>query len=205
VTNLRIRPLDPLSIPKPVRIEAEVSEGPRFKFLAFKFTGNSGISTEKLLAAFPLHSGEFFDAGKIRAGLGSLRTLYVSKGYLDVVPVPAIQKLADARIVLTFQITEGLQYRMGTLEIEGDSDSADQLRLNWELKPGEPYDATYLTKFLEANRSYLPAQFERDNDVAVLRDCRDMTVTVHIELEPKRGVRSPLQENGCQKDKSASK
>lgn len=107
MTKLRVRPLDPLAIPKPVRIEAEVSEGPRFRFLGFKFNGNSGISTEQLLAAFPLHSGEFFHTGKIRAGLESLRTLYVSKGYLDIVPAPATQKLADAKVMLTFEITEG--------------------------------------------------------------------------------------------------
>jgi outer membrane protein assembly factor BamA len=150
-------------------------------------------------------TGEVFDTGKIRAGLGSLPKLYVSKGYLDVVPAPATQKLSDAKVMLTFEITEGLQYRMGPLEIEGDSDLGDQLRLHWELKTGEPYDANYLTEFLEANRSHLPAQFQLDNDVAVLRDCRDMTVTVHIELDPKRGPRPPLQEHGCQKDKGAAK
>lgn len=77
--------------------------------------------------------------------------------------------------------------------------------MNWELKPGEPYDATYLTKFLEANRSHLPAQFQRGNDAAVLRDCRDMTVTVHIELDPRRSARPALQENGCQSDKKVPK
>ncbi len=48
VTNLKVRALDPLARPKPVRIEAEVTEGARYKFGAFQFTGNQALSSAEL-------------------------------------------------------------------------------------------------------------------------------------------------------------
>src|ERR1700732_3425485 len=44
VKNLRIRPSDPLAVPKPVSLEAEVAEGRRFKVAKIEFVGNHVFS-----------------------------------------------------------------------------------------------------------------------------------------------------------------
>jgi hypothetical protein len=105
-------------------------------------------------------------------------------------PVPKIEKPADGQLTITFEIIEGAQYRMGSLEVVADKQElGDQLQLQWKVKKGEPYDPSYTEKFLDENSSVLPADFSPRNDVAMVRDCRDMTVAVYIQMDSKRTFR----------------
>ena len=122
VTNLNIQVLDPLATKKPVRIEADVREGPLFKFAGFNFTGNQAVNADELRTMLPLHVGEIFSTGKVRSGLESLLKEYMAKGFLDFDVVPETDKIGGDRLTLTFNITEGKQYRMGALDLEGKSD-----------------------------------------------------------------------------------
>jgi outer membrane translocation and assembly module TamA len=205
VTSLKVRPLDALARPKPVRIEAEVAEGVRFKFAGFNFTGNHALSAEQLRKLLPLQAGEFFSTEKVRSGLASIRKEYTAKGYLDFTLVPKTDKVADGQLTLTFDITEGPQYRMGALEIEGKPEQAEQLQPQWKLKSGEPFDAGYLDQFLDENRASLPSDFGPSRDLYMVRDCRDMSVTIHIELDPKRAWQKRPEEVQCDKAKDSAK
>jgi hypothetical protein len=44
------------------------------------------------------------------------------------------------------------------------------------------FDALYLDDFLKQNSSLLPADFSQYDDVALLKDCPDATVSLHIHL-----------------------
>lgn len=201
VTNLKVVPLDPLAKKKPVRIEAEVSEGPLYRLAEFKFTGNEAFSTEELLKMFPLHRGDIFDAEKIRSGLEEIWKQYSSKGYFEVAPVPDTQKSANGQVTVTFAIEEGLQYRMGQLKINGKNDVAEKLQSHWEVRSGAPYDPSYLDQYLARNRELLPEGFNDDRDVLWLRDCSDNTINVTIELDPKRPWKPKPQDRPCEPPK----
>jgi outer membrane protein assembly factor BamA len=58
VKSLGFKPRDPLGVPKPVTLEAEISDGPRFKLAEITFVDNHAFSSEKLRKEFPLKSGE---------------------------------------------------------------------------------------------------------------------------------------------------
>jgi outer membrane protein assembly factor BamA len=196
VTHLKIVPLDPIADPKPVHVEAEVSEGPRFTFAAIRFVGNHALSAGQLLQLFPIDPGEVFVTGKVQSGLQAMRDQYSVLGFMDMRPIPTTEKVGSAQIMLTFNITEGPQYRMGTLEIEGGKfELAQQLRSRWELVSGQPFDPAYPDKFLAENRSLLPSDFQRSRDFYILRDCHDLTVLVHINLEVSRMSYPPRHAN----------
>ena len=201
VTSLEIVVLDPLAKKKPVRIQAEVEEGPLFHFAAIEFTGNKAFSSEELRKLVVLKVGDIFSTGKGRSALDSLRARYVKAGYLEFVPIPNTEKSGSAQIMLSIDIDEGTQYRMGELKIGGKSDSASKLQAEWELKTGEPYDPGYLGKYLTEHRDLLPDDFSSDRDVLWLRDCSDDTVNVTIELDPKRPWTPMPQDKPCEPKK----
>jgi len=205
VTNLKVIPLDPLAKKKPVRIEAEVNEGPLYHLAEFKFTGNRALSTEELRQGFPLHAGDVFDAEKVRLGIESLAKKYWTTGYLETSLVPDTQKASSGQVTVAFAIEEGIQYRMGELNIESKNEAAEKLKTKWELKPGEPYDLDYLERFLSQNRELLPDGFDNDRDVLWLRDCSDNTVNVTIELDLKRQWKPKPQDKPCEAEKDIPK
>jgi outer membrane protein assembly factor BamA len=186
VTGLKVVPLDPLAKPKPVRIEAEVAEGPHFRLSEIRFGGNRALSADELHQLFPLRAGEFFSTAKVRGGFDAMRKEYLALGYLDWSVVPSTDKAGSALVALTLDITEGPQYRMGALEIEGKSDVTRQMRSLWRLETGQPFDLFYPGKFLEENKSLLPPGFNASRDFHTERDCSDFTVLVSVNLDPTR-------------------
>jgi outer membrane protein assembly factor BamA len=205
VTHLKIRPLDPLARPKTVRIEADVSEGMRFKIAGLEFTGNQSISAERLRNSFPIHIGDFFSIGEVRSGLESIQKQYWSIGYLDFDTIPKVNKIGDGQLKIAFEITEGSQYRMGALELVGKPELVDELQPRWKLMSGEPFDVTYLDKFVDENRSSLPVDFATLDAVSIVRDCRNMTVVVHVELDSSQHGKPKPRDIDCDKEKASSK
>lgn len=183
VKSLQTKSLDPLATPSPVAVEAEVSEGPRFRFGEIKFSGIHALTAEQLKDNFPIHAGEFFSRNKVGTGLEATRKAYAKLGYIDMYSIPDLQVGADT-VSLTIEVTEGNQYRLGTLEFAGNAEAAEQLRPRWELEMGKPFDYSYLKHFLNQNESLLPANFDRSRSVTIARNCKDNTVSVFVELGP---------------------
>jgi len=88
VKSLGIKPRDPLGSPKPVAVEAEVSEGARYKLAEITFVDAHAFTPQTLREQFPLHKGDLFERSKVASGLESLRKLYSTKGFLDSIAIP---------------------------------------------------------------------------------------------------------------------
>jgi outer membrane protein insertion porin family len=116
VKSVKLKPGDPLASPKPVTIEAEVVEGSQFKVGEISFSGYRAFSPDKLRQQFPLKIGATFERGKVAAGLESLRKLYGTNGYLDLIVVPESQPGSNAIMKLSLTIQEGPQYRLDKVE-----------------------------------------------------------------------------------------
>jgi len=180
--KLDIKVIDPLASPKPVRLEAKVSEGPRFRLSTIEFTGNHALSAQELRAKFPITTGDKFARSKIATGLESMLRLYRSRGFLDLVSIPDTNFDSGSTASLNIEVQEGRQYRMGNLEILGPSEVGEKLQVRWELPPGAVFDASYAATFVETNHSLFPSDFTQETDVGVFPDCRDGTVSVHLHL-----------------------
>jgi outer membrane protein assembly factor BamA len=190
VENVHIKGDDPLSVPKPVAIEAEVQEGPRCVYGQIRFTGNHAFASNKLIAEFPVKKGDLFERSKIGTGLTKVIKLYVADGYLEITMIPN-SSIVGERIDFTIDVEEGSQFRMGKLQIFAKAEQADKLRAAWSMSEAAVFDESYLEKYIETNQALLPSNFTRDF-VQVVRDCLDSTVEVRLpidQLDPRSQIR----------------
>jgi len=204
VKNLRFKPRDQLSVPKPVTLEGEVSEGARYKLAEITFVENHAFSSEKLREQFPLKRRELFERGKVESGLESLRKLYGTQGFLDFAAIPDTKFGSNGTISLNISIQEGPQYHMGRLDIVADKEVAARLRQEWKLAEGDVYDHTYIDKYLEANRDLLPVGFSRDN-IQGSQNCPDAVVGVRLIIDPADTSHAEPKNVPCEEHHDVSK
>jgi len=183
VKSVKFKAGDPLGIPKPVTMEADVAEGPKCKVGAITFVKNRAFTSERLRSAFPLKAGALFERGKVASGIESLRKLYGTNGYLDSICIPDTTAGSNAIMNLTLTIDEGPQYRLDKVEFVGKKGMTSRLQVEWKLEEGSVYDATYLDKFIDKNRDLLPEGFGR-KDVQIAADCPKALVTVRFVVDP---------------------
>ncbi len=180
VKNLEFKPSDVLGVPKRVTLEAEISDGPRYKLAEITFVENHAFSSERLRKQFPLRRGDLFSRGKIASGLESLRKLYGTEGFLDFITIPDTKFASNGTANLNISILEGPQYHMGKLDIVADEEVSARLRAEWKLTEGAIYDRTYIDQYIEANRDLLPVGFS----IQTTQNCPDAVVEVRLTIDP---------------------
>ena len=183
VKSLRLKPRDPLGVPKPVSMEGEVSEGARYKLAEITFVQNHAFSSEILRQQFPLKKGSLFERGKVASGLESLRKLYGTSGFLDYSAIPDTEFASNATVNLILSFQEGPQYHMGKVEIVAEKEVAASLRAQWKLAEGDVYDNSYIDQYLETNRDLLPVSFSRAN-IETIQNCPESSVAVRLIVDP---------------------
>lgn len=183
INSVGFKPRDPLGVPKPVTLEADISDGPRYKLGEVTFVENHAFSSEKLREQFSLKKGDLFERGKVATGLDSLRKLYGPQGFLDFTAIPDTKLASNGTANLNMTIQEGPQYHMGKLDIVADKEVAARLRPEWKQAEGDVYDQAYIDQYLEANRDLLPVGFSRANVHGIL-NCPDAVVEVRLIIDP---------------------
>jgi len=204
VKHVGFKPGDPLAIPKPVTMDADVAEGPLYKLAEITFIDNHAISSGRLRQAFPLKKGAVFSRGKVASGLESLRRLYGSRGFLDFIAIPETQPSSNATMNLKISVQEGPQYHMGKLEIVAAKEVAGRLRLQWKLPEGAVYDHSYLDKYISANRDLLPSGFTRDSAQTGI-DCPHALVDLKLVIDAAEDKSPQLKSVDCESTKDDSK
>ncbi|MBZ5706231.1 MAG: hypothetical protein LAN63_12835 [Acidobacteriia bacterium] len=182
INSLDIKTIDPLAVPRHVMLEADITEGAIYKLAEIKFVGNHAFTASTLRGAFTLKPGEVFKRDTIASGLGGVRELYLARGFRDLIFIPETQNLSNATVILTLNVMEGPQYRMGKLRISAKPEIADRLQGAWELPEGAVFDFSYPTKYINANRSLLPTEFIQD-DLRLVRDCPNASIEVRLILD----------------------
>jgi Surface antigen variable number repeat len=183
VKSVKLKAGDPLGTPKPVTMEAEVAEGPKYKVGAITFVKNRAFTAERLRSEFPLKTGAVFERGKVASGIEGLRKVYARDGYLDYVGIPETTPGSNATMDLNLTVEEGPQYRLDKVEFVAKKETISRLQVQWKLAPGSVYDATYVDHYIETNREFLPEGFGR-NDVQIATDCPKALVAVRLVVDP---------------------
>lgn len=205
VKSLRVKPRDPLGVPKPVTLEGEVSDGPQYKLGQVTFLKNHAFAAEELRDQFPLNKGALMERDKISMGLEGLRKLYGTSGYLDLVFFPETRFSLNATVDLNITIEEGPQYRMGKLEIVAEKEPTVRLLAQWKLAEGDIYDNTYIDDFLAATHDLLPADFSTTN-VQITQNCPDALVQVRLVVDPAQDtLKSQTKNVPCEERTKAPK
>ncbi|WP_225919347.1 outer membrane protein assembly factor BamA [Actomonas aquatica] len=145
----------------------KIREGDKVKIAGVKFTGNDNIKARKLrkemetkkwwMWSWLLGTGRFKDE-VFEDDLETLRDFYREEGYLDV-SIPPEQIIYDypspERLVITINVNEGRQYRIGDVKVSGATMVPGELiRMGLKNKKGDVFvpskldeDASEIEKF----------------------------------------------------------
>jgi outer membrane protein assembly factor BamA len=148
------------------------------------------FSPAELETRFHLKEGDVFSAAQIRRTLQDLKALYGSHGFIDFVATPVTEvNESTHRIDVTMELDQQKQFRIGNVIVEAASPQA-RTAIQAALVPGEIFDATAVTKVLNDNAAYLPADITPQDDVQTSRDVTTGTVNITFHLNP-----CPSQQN----------
>ncbi len=154
--------------PKIIRLENnrvnlvfEVDEGPLVKIESIRFIGNDNFSAFNLKQVISsrevrwwafLSSADKYDEGRLNYDIRLLRQFYLSRGYADV-EVSRVQGglLPDRTgFAITFEIKEGIRYKLQDVSFVSEIEDADvaSLRSEIPLEKGDWYDVRFVEQGL---------------------------------------------------------
>ncbi|HZQ14553.1 MAG TPA: outer membrane protein assembly factor BamA [Pseudolabrys sp.] len=141
----------------------EISEGKKTTVKEIRFNGLHAFSGNRLKRVIKttetnflsfLQSTNIYDADRVEADRDLLRRFYLSHGYADVRIISAIGEYDPAQkgFIITFNIDEGPQYHVGTVEVVSNVRLIDPAALRGKLRlsPGNVYNADLVQKSVEA-------------------------------------------------------
>ncbi|MBN2256074.1 MAG: outer membrane protein assembly factor BamA [Deltaproteobacteria bacterium] len=126
-----------------VRIVFTISEGKKLLIEKIDFQGNKAFTDDDLKDIMEISEAGFFnffsDSGllkqeKLREDISKLNVFYLNHGYINAHVGEAEIKNDEEGIYITIPITEGRQFKIGTVEIAGDMLSVSRSELTEKLK-----------------------------------------------------------------------
>jgi outer membrane protein assembly factor BamA len=177
-----------------VAVTLPVEEGAVYLWERAEWEGNEALTPEELSAALGMRANEIANALKVDKGVGAVRKAYGRKGYLSAMAVAApVFDDAGRRVTFRFKVTEGPQYRMGALHIEGlGEQETNDLRVRWSLLAREVYDEGYLSEFVKKSVAEFVKDAARNGrplkpfkiESTVRPDREKLTVDVTLTFKP---------------------
>jgi outer membrane protein insertion porin family len=159
----------------------DVNEGPEVEISAVRFVGNQHFSKRLLENAIQTRSHSILswitgsgilDQKKLQDDVDHLTAYYYSEGYLNAhVGYPTLVRHGNS-ITVTFDITEGPRYRVGTIDVAGDLKvPKSELRPLLTLKAGQPFSSTAM-----------------QHDVLTLSDFYSNRGYAYVNVDPRTAV-----------------
>ena len=165
-----------------VDVTFAVMPGQQYKLKALEWTGNHEITTDQLQKMVRAQLGQPANAVRLAENLKEIQQLYGSRGYVSakVTLEPSFEDSAGT-VAIRLNVNEGSVYHMGELEFRGlDNSLTAKLRNAWKIRPGDVYDATYLSEYLPASHKLLPSSLDWEVDSHVTANIREKTVDVDL-------------------------
>lgn len=147
-----------------VDLTIPVNEGAVYSLAKAEWSGNQVLSIKELDDALGMKPGEVANGKKFDLGLSEIRKAYGKHGHIQA-QTDATPEFDDATSRVTFKIavSEGPQYRMGTVEFKGFSPvDAALLAEKWNLKSGEVYDQSYGNRFLRVDANEILSRIAKE-------------------------------------------
>ncbi len=184
---------------KRVDITMKVNEGNKYYLRNFQFSGMKLFRTPDLIArqVFGMGSGDVFSTEKLQKGLDNLRKLYGDFGYLDMVPSPDPEPVADKpQIDLTIDVDEGHQFFVRRIDFQGNTSTRDRvIRRELFIDEGDLYSQRlWETSILKLNQLGYFDPLKAEDATTITRDTK--TNTVDLLLKVKERGKNAIQLNG---------
>ncbi len=180
-----------------------INESEAYRISKITFEGNTVLDDEELRALMLLTEGSVVRLKDVRADVDAIRDALGARGYLDVqvgTPQPVFTE-EPGIVELTFEILEGLPYRVGLIYVRRNEFIQDKVvRRELEFFPGEVYDTTAVRRSEQNLRASglfdlveVTPQPPRDDDVRdVLVEASDSTRLTNFLLGGGIGSNSGL-------------
>ncbi len=122
-----------------------ISEGEKFTVAGVSFGRMTVFKDEELYPSMTLNGGDPYSSKKMRDDIKTIRSFYGSRGYADAVVSPDIKDAGPNRVTVKYQITEGSRFRVGKVNIQGNTKTQDKvIRREVPLKPGDWFNTVEL-------------------------------------------------------------
>jgi outer membrane protein insertion porin family len=193
-----------------VSVDFIVVENEKLKLRKIEFKGNEAFTDSQLTQGFKTKTWKFWSPATSwfdRSGTYSeplfvqdLRLVeqrYHEHGYIQVeVGYPEALPVENGLIV-TVDIKEGPQYRVGAIDVEGDNTvDLDTLRGQLSLKQGDIFNRTFLTKDVEGLQKYYTDRGFFLADVTPLMNRSEKDLTVDVVFQVAKGPLYFIREVG---------
>jgi len=122
-----------------------IEEGDKYTVAGVGFGKMSVFKPEELYPALTLNGNDAYSSKKMRADITMIRSYYGSRGYADALITPDIRDAGPNRVSITYRVTEGSRFRVGRVNIEGNTKTKDKvIRREIPLKPGDQFNSVEL-------------------------------------------------------------
>lgn len=172
--------VEPGDEPDELKLTFEVVEGTRYAIESIEFLGAKVFSVEELTTILTSRVGDFVKQPKVDADARAIQERYGELGYIyaRVRPIRVFSTTPDL-VRLTFEITEGEQFRVGDVVVRGNERTKDKVvRRTLNLYP--PDDLFNLTEAREAEKR--------------LRESRIFSAARVVPVGDKPGVRDVVMD-----------
>ena len=128
-------------------ITFSVAQGPHHAIADVKVQGNTTLTAADLQPAIRIKGGDPFVQANVDATVGSIRNLYLSRGFTQATVTPSVAILPpdrpnppDRRDLVSIAIVEGPRTTIRDVTFRGNmARSGEQLRQILTIAPGQPY------------------------------------------------------------------
>ena len=136
-----------------VDLTATVDESEPYHVGTLAFTGTPLIPADAVLSAAKLHPGDVASRKLLLDTLAPIDVAYKRQGYIDVFVEPGASLDTTAHTVsYNITVVPGEQYHLRSVTPLNLSPAAQKdFDTGWRMKPGDLYNAEYVTSFLKNN------------------------------------------------------
>lgn len=185
-----------------VNLTFTVTEGDSARIREVHIVGSKAFSESTLLSLFDQDSGGFmswytksnqYSRAKLNADLETLRSYYITRGYLEFrIDSTQVAISPDRKdLTVTVNITEGEKFVVAGVKLNGNYlGRDDEFKSLITIKPGEPYNGELVTETTKAFSDYFGTfgyAFARVQAVPDI-DRVNNRVTLTLQAEPSRRV-----------------
>ncbi len=122
-----------------------INEGEKYTVAGVGFGKMSVFKPEELYPSLTLVGDAAYSSKKMRDDITTIRSFYGSRGYADALVTPDIRDAGPNRVNITYRITEGSRFRVGRVNIAGNTKTQDKvIRREIPLKPGDQFNSVEL-------------------------------------------------------------
>ena len=136
---------------KSMTIKVKVSEGDQFKITSVDFSGNTVFDNDTIRKNISLTPNSLFRKNMLEKDMLSITELYSNNGYALASVVPDLQPdEQNATVKVSLGISEGDKYKMGRIEISGNTKTRDKvIRREVRVDEGETFNSSKLKRSYE--------------------------------------------------------